>query len=80
MKCAHEEFQSRAIVTRITSEEEPARIGYMASVRIMCTACGTAFQFVGAPHGWSPRFPTTSIDALEIRLPITPQLVKRMDS
>jgi hypothetical protein len=76
MKCMHEAFESEVIVARITGDQGAASIGYMAHVRIRCTACGTDFLFAGAPAGWSRFRPATSADAREIRLPITPQTSK----
>lgn len=77
MKCTHEEFDTAVIVTRVTDAESGgARISYMASVRIVCTECSTPFSFAGVPAGLSPYRPTVSIDALELRLPIAPQIVK----
>lgn len=76
MKCVHEAFASEVIVARITDDQGAANISYTAHVRIRCTACGTDFLFAGAPAGWSRFRPATSADAREIRLPITPQLVR----
>ena len=73
MVCQHEQFGATVNVNRITHEGEPLR--FAADVKIRCNQCGEPFRFLGVDSGLSFERPMTSIDGLELRAPIEPELV-----
>ena len=73
MMCEHKKFSCNARIGRLTDSEESTEItGFRADIKIHCTECGQAFEFVGLEAGYSPIAPTVSIDSTELRIPIKP--------
>jgi hypothetical protein len=73
MNCNHEQFYTHVVVSRLCEDGKPDVItGYHADIKIHCTQCGNPFEFLGVPGGFSPTFPTASIDGTELRQPIRP--------
>lgn len=75
--CLHTEFKVVAGVHRITAEDTPqGRIlpaqQYTVDIRVWCTDCDQAFEWIGPPIGVSPQRPTCSVDGTELRAPIRP--------
>lgn len=68
MSCEHKNFAARVAVNRL---EDTGR--FSADVTIHCSDCQEPFRFMGLPAGSSWRWPTVSIDGLELRAPIEPQ-------
>lgn len=71
MKCEHEQFQTESNVIRLTNNAG-AVDGYCVEFRVSCSKCGRPFVFIGAPHGWSVKGPSMSVDEMELRTPIAP--------
>jgi hypothetical protein len=78
--CKHQRFFANCDITRLAEggindpvDKETAVItGYTADIKIHCTECGTAFEFIGVPGGSSPSHPCVSFDGTELRAPIRP--------
>jgi hypothetical protein len=71
--CPHESFQARVNVNRF---EDTGR--FMAEITVNCTICGEPFRFLGVPAGMSFERPMVSIDGLELRAPIEPEIEARL--
>ena len=71
-KCEHLEFEGNCEVTRVTSVEGGPVERYTVDVRVRCAVCRLPFSFKGVPFGLDPRMPTSGLDGLELRAPITP--------
>lgn len=71
--CQHEEFRAIVGVHRILDAGK-----FMADIRITCVECDEPFRFVGAPAGVNYDQPMVSIDGLELRAPIEPELETRL--
>ncbi len=75
--CNHESFQCNASIGRLTDTEDSVIItGYSAHIKIHCTQCGQAFEFIGVEGGYSFCEPRVSIDSTELRIPIKPSTGK----
>lgn len=71
--CDHLAFTSSVNVYRLTDDDDGGPVtGFAADLKICCAICGMSMQFLGAERGLSPYKPMTSVDRLEMRLPITP--------
>ncbi len=71
--CEHPGFKASVEVGRLTDGAGNVH-AFTADVRVECAVCGLPFEFMGMPEGLSPSVPTRSVDGLEARLPIQPQL------
>lgn len=69
-RCDHADFAASVTVNRL---EDTGR--FVADVTIECARCGELFRFIGLPSGVSPYAPMVSVDGLELRAPIEPQIV-----
>jgi hypothetical protein len=76
LSCKHESFIGDMKVARLTEDDTPdAEItGYSMDVRVKCSQCDLPFEFIGLPQGYSVFQPMVSVDNLELRAPIKPQL------
>jgi hypothetical protein len=71
--CKHERFLTSSKVFRLKESDESEEItGYSADIKIHCTECGQAFEFIGVPMGHSPIQPMVNADCTELRIPIRP--------
>ncbi len=71
--CKHERFIAQCDITRLKDSEQSEEItGYSADLSIKCEDCGTKFEFIGVPNGYSPKQPMANIDFTELRIPIMP--------
>lgn len=72
MGCEHLHHEATVEVARLVEkEDDESAIGYAADIRIECTdGCGLPFGFRGLPVGAARRFPTVSVDARELRVPL----------
>lgn len=69
--CNHENHAAQVGVFALTPTEGGPVTAYTADIRVSCASdCGLPFGFPGVPVGSSPRFPTTSPDATELRVPL----------
>ena len=73
MPCEHREFSATVNVVRLTDKEGGPATGYMAEVRIVCSQCGTPFQFLGLESGCDTQGARVSLDGLEANIAITPE-------
>jgi hypothetical protein len=71
--CQHENFDARVSVGRILDVGK-----FVADVTINCRDCGEPFRFVGVPAGLNYGQPMVSIDGLELRAPIEPEIEARL--
>lgn len=71
--CAHENFNVQAVTNRLTPTEGAAVNCYTMDITVQCADCGTPFQFIGVDSGFSPDRPMSSVDMLELSVPIVPQ-------
>lgn len=72
MSCVHENFTAHVSVGRLSELDGGPITHYVAEIRVECSACGTPFDFIGAPHGIDPNAPTMSLDRTELVAPIEP--------
>jgi hypothetical protein len=74
-KCEHERFEAEVDVHRLepTRATGATQMRFMADVRVRCTDCKRAFQFLGLEPGVDLGGSTVSIDGLEAHLAICPQ-------
>lgn len=73
--CGHEDFAAAVAVGRLED------VGIItAEIRIVCVQCHVPMRFLGAPAGWHPRHPTSSIDGLELNAPIEAELEKQLQA
>lgn len=70
--CPHEQFFAKVDVFRLKADTDEHIVGYSADIKINCSQCGQAFQFIGVPMGISPAQPMTDFDCEELRAPIRP--------
>ena len=71
--CKHERFIAQCDITRLTDSEQSKEVtGYTADLTIKCEECGTKFEFIGVPNGYSPKQPMANVDFTELRIPIMP--------
>jgi hypothetical protein len=71
--CKHEKFLASVSVNRLKESDESEIItGYSAYVKVNCSVCGQAFEFIGVPCGVSPVQPMASVDYTELRIPVRP--------
>ena len=71
--CAHENFKADVKVARLLDSGK-----FMAEIRVVCLDCDEPFRFVGVQAGLRFDGPAVSIDGLELRAPIEPELEKRL--
>lgn len=71
MRCPHMNFQAFVTVNRLEDSGQ-----FSADIRIKCQECNEPFRFIGVPAGSSYERPMVSIDGLEMRAPIEPEIVK----
>jgi hypothetical protein len=71
--CRHEQFTSFVAVHRL---EDTGR--FIAELRIWCVDCREAFRFQGLQPGVLHERPSCSMDALEARLPVEPEIEKQL--
>lgn len=72
MECEHLNFMADVAVNRISEVEGGPITHYQADVKIICSECKMAFEFIGMPAGISKNVPMTCVDFTEARLPIRP--------
>lgn len=70
--CAHEQFECRADIGRLSEVEGGPITGYTAEIQVKCAQCGLAFRFIGLPAGNHYAEPRVSPDGLELRAPLEP--------
>lgn len=70
--CTHEDFAASVGIARLT-DEKGAVTGYMAVIRVTCSQCKRAFQFLGLDPGIDTRGARVSIDGLEAHIALCPQ-------
>jgi len=73
--CEHEDFEASVAVVRLQDTKR-----FQADIRIVCSQCHEPFRFIGVPAGLSFERPAASIDGLELRAPIEPELVKLLQT
>jgi hypothetical protein len=71
--CTHPDFYANVGVARLEDSGK-----FLAEVRVKCSACGMPFRFLGVPAGVAFYEPRTSIDDLELRAPIEPEMEKQL--
>lgn len=72
--CDHQNFHANVSIARLAADDSGEKIvGFSAGVTIRCVDCGTPFEFVGLPMGYSPMQPMCSVDGYEARMPIMPR-------
>lgn len=71
--CPHEDFRADVKVGRMLDSGK-----FIAEVTIHCTVCDEPFRFVGVPAGLNFDRPMVSIDGLELRAPIEPEIEHRL--
>lgn len=71
--CPHADFQASVSVHRFLDTGK-----FMADVLVRCARCGEPFRFVGVPSGLDFERPMCSIDGLELRAPIEPQIEAKL--
>lgn len=73
--CKHERFQVKGKVGRLHPDGEPDNITeWRLDVEVHCLGCMMPFLFVGLPGGYSPTYPTVSVEETKARLVIKPAL------
>ena len=70
--CEHHEFAVSARVARVTGEDGGPVTYFSLELNVECVDCGEAFEFQGAPCGYSPYRPMCSLDGRELCAPIMP--------
>ena len=73
--CPHLQFRADVVVNRL---EDTA--GFMAEVSLKCVDCGEPFRFIGLRAGLDLTRPMVSLDELELRCPVEPQGVPRLQT
>ena len=71
--CEHEDFEASVVVDRLQDTKS-----FCADIRIVCRQCKEPFRFIGVPAGLSCQRPMVSLDGLELRAPIEPEIVKTL--
>lgn len=71
--CRHEAFLAVVNVNRLEDSGK-----FIADIRITCAQCKEPFRFVGLAAGVRFDRPLVSIDGLELRAPIEPELEKQL--
>lgn len=71
--CPHLNFFARVNVARLEDSGK-----FVADIRITCTECDEPFRFVGVAAGLRFDGPACSVDGLELRAPIEPELEKQL--
>lgn len=74
MDCKHLNFRSSVAIGRILQKDgdvDPA--AFVADIRIKCVDCDEPFEFYGVPMGWTAMHPTSSVDGLELHVPLKPK-------
>jgi len=75
MDCTHENFEATVSVIRLGDTGR-----FTTEISIRCENCGEPFRFLGVAVGSSPIEPKVSVDGLELRAPIEPQVTPRPES
>lgn len=74
--CLHPDFRCEVDVNRLFDGTEAGRDlpadRYAIDVRVRCSECGAAFEFVGLPAGIAPDHPTVGVSRTELHAPIVP--------
>lgn len=73
--CPHLQFSANVVVNRLEDSG-----GFLAEVRVTCVECGAPFRFLGVSAGLDFTRPMVSIDELELRCPIEPERVPRLQA
>lgn len=71
--CIHENFAANVAVGRILDAGK-----FCADITVKCADCGEPFRFVGVDAGFDLSRPMVSIDGLELRAPIEPEIEKKL--
>lgn len=71
--CPHEQFRAQVNVGRMLDTGK-----FIADIQIHCVNCEEPFRFIGLPAGVDFERPMVSIDGLELRAPIEPELETRL--
>lgn len=71
-ECQHEEFGAHVEVNRLTPKEGAPVTSFCAEIKVRCAECGTDFEFIGAPGGFSYSHPTSNADFTQLTAPIRP--------
>lgn len=71
--CRHLNFAARVNVIRLEDSGT-----FSCEVTVHCTECDEPFRFIGVDSGFDPAKPMVSIDGLELRAPIEPEMVKKL--
>jgi hypothetical protein len=73
--CAHQNFHANVAVNRLVDTGR-----FLADITIKCAECGEPFRFIGVEAGVAFTRPACSIDELELRAPIEPEGVPRLQT
>src|SRR5690606_26099578 len=65
--CTHPTFTAEVDVNRITDRRR-----FTAGVRVLCTACGRPFRFIGLPSRIDSKRPGVNVFGTNVMLPIEP--------
>lgn len=71
--CPHPDFIADVQVHRLVNDGEEHPHGYIADVKVRCSACDEPFRWTGLQAGVLPNRPMCSIDETELRAPLRPQ-------
>jgi hypothetical protein len=74
-ECTH---PGHAVACAIARLEDSGK--FMAEIRIVCVECREPFRFVGVPAGLRFDGPAVSVDGLELRAPIEPEIEKSLQA
>ena len=71
--CTHQQFKALVKVARLEDSGK-----FMAEITVTCSDCQEPFRFVGVPAGVNFERPAVSINGLELRAPIEPQIEAKL--
>lgn len=72
-ECPHNGFEVKNRVSKIEDVK-----AFIFESEIRCGECKLPFRFVGCEAGVNMNKPTVSVDGLELRVPVEPEIVKKI--
>lgn len=73
MACEHMNFRVTANIGRLTDHEGGPVTAFLCEMKVNCSECGKAMQFMGLPLGVDLRSACVSPDGMEARLALMPE-------